>query len=316
MPKSSSLVLFCFFIVSCTEKLDSPLVIGISPWAGYEFLYLAEQKGFFADAGMNVRITQVTSLSDIQRAYLGGRIDGMASTLVEVVHVSQLGDKRLNVILIPDYSNGGDVIIASIPIATVSDLKGKKVGCEIGSLGIYTLHRALSTEGLTLDDVTLVNTDQLGGEEEMLAGNIDAFISSPPISIHILKHRQFQKIFSSAEIPFEIIDTVSVSVDVLKANPDIVMGMRDVWQRALDFTRSNTEEAYKIMVEREGLTSDEFRDTLSGLIIVDKNGQEQLFDQPQKTQDAAIDVCKVLVSAGSLTGDCNTLPNIVYHGSY
>jgi hypothetical protein len=45
----------------------------------------------------------------------------------------------LKVIPIPDYSNGGDVIIADTRIGNMLGLKGKRIGCEVSSLGIYIL---------------------------------------------------------------------------------------------------------------------------------------------------------------------------------
>ncbi len=308
----SVIVICCLLILSCSEKPSSPVTIGLNPWPGYEFLFLAEQKGFFQDEGINVRLAQMSTFTDVERAYFNDRIEGMTGTIVNAVKVSHVGTKPLKIVLIPNYSNGGDVIIADKSIGDLTDLKGKRVGCELGGLGLYVLHKALLNVGLTLADVTLVNTDQVTGGDLMFSDKIDAFVSHPPTSVDVLKHDRFHAIFSSAEIPFEIIDTVIVSDAALIENPNLVEGLHNAWQKALDFTKLYPEEAYRIMAEREGISSEEFQAVLSSLVVVDKIGQRELFRNAEKIQEAAKDVCNTLLDVNLLRGSCDSFPNIVY----
>lgn len=247
------LVFTAILLLSCVEKAPQKVVIGINPWPGYEFLYLAEHEGFFSKVGVNISLVEMVSLADTQRAYLSGRIDGMTSTMIEVVQAAQLGDNTPQVVLIPDYSNGGDIIIANKNIADVAGLKGKTVGCEISSLGLFMLYRALNEHGLSLDDIKIVNVEQLQGEEVLLKGDIDAFVSYPPVSIKVLKHAQYHKIFSSADIPMEIIDTISVSTKLVEENAALIPGLHEAWAMALEFAAQHPQEAYRIMAEREGV---------------------------------------------------------------
>ena len=161
LPKVLLGLLLGFCLQGCNSDQENQglVTIGINPWPGYEFLYLAEQKGFFKQVGANIKLVQLASLTDAQETYIEGHTDGMTSTLTEVVQAPFLGGKPLNVVLVTDYSNGGDVIIASKDIPDLTSLKGKTVGCEVSSLGIFILQRALKTVGLTLSDVTVVNVE-------------------------------------------------------------------------------------------------------------------------------------------------------------
>ena len=301
-------------ISACSKPPSRPITIAINPWPGYEFLYLAEQKGFFQEVGLNVQLIQLGSLADAQRAYINGRADGLTSTLIEAVQAEPLGGKPLTITLVPDYSNGGDVIIASSEIKDITALKGKTVGCEVTSLGIYVLQRALSKAGLSLDDVNVVNTEQSGGERAILDKTIDAFVSYPPESINILKNKGYHIVFSSAEIPFEIIDTLSISSEVIMKTPGLIKKLHKVWDLALEFSKANPDEAYQIMAEREGISAEEFKAALSDLVVLDRKEQQKLFAQPDKLESAAMSVCKTLVKVKSLNSDCAYLSGIVYRG--
>ncbi|MBL4869148.1 MAG: ABC transporter substrate-binding protein [Pseudomonadales bacterium] len=307
------LIIVCVF-AGCTNKQSEPIRIGINPWPGYEFMFLAGHKGFFKRVGLDIELVQLGSLSDAQRAYINGKTDGMATTIIEAVQSSPLGGAPLKVVLIPDYSNGGDVIVANKSVGDMKSLKGKKVGCEVSSLGIYILQRALSRAGLTLQDVEVVNVEQFQGEKYMLEGIIDAFVSYPPVSVKILNHNQYHTVFTSAEIPNEIIDTISLSETIIKANPDLVPKLHLAWQLALDYYKTNPTDAIAIMAKREGIAPDEFAGVLSDLVILDNAEQIKIFSDPDKLQTAAKSVCETLVHVESISTDCENYPDIIYRG--
>lgn len=311
-----SLCLVLLGLTACTKSPSKPITIAINPWPGYEFLYLAEQKGFFETAGANIQLVQLSSLSDSQRAYVSGRVDGLASTLIEAVQAEHLGGKPLKVVLITDYSNGGDVILAGTDVTDVQGLKGKTVGCEVSSLGIFVLERALSHAGMTLDDVQVHNSEQAGGKALLDAGTIDAFVSYPPYSINTMKDERYHEIFSSADIPFEVIDTLSLAEEVLQANPQLVSQIHNAWQMALDFYAANPEEAVALMAKREGISAEDFKGVLSDLVVLNKAQQQPLLAEPEKLEATVQSICKTLVHVEALTVDCQQQSPLVYRGTH
>ena len=299
-----------FGILGCIQQPEQPAKLAINPWPGYEFLSLAEKKGFFKQVGANVELVELGTLTDVQRAYLGNRVDGFASTLIEAVQSQALGNNPLNIVMVADYSNGGDVIVANESIKSFADIKGKRVGCEVSALGIFVLQRALATAGLSLEDVTLVNTEQAQGIEKMKNDEIDAFVTYPPFSINALKIAGNHQIFDSSKIPFEIIDTLSISKKVLDRNPDLPKKIHQAWNMALEYTAEHPQDAYQTMAQREGITVEEFKDVLSDLVILDMEQQKALIQDTQKLNEAVDHVCKTLVHVKSIETDCNQLPSL------
>ena len=71
--------------VGCSPEKPTTLRVGINPWPGYEFLYLAQEKGFYRDAGLDVRLVEFSSLADTRRAYERGQINAIGTTVIEVL---------------------------------------------------------------------------------------------------------------------------------------------------------------------------------------------------------------------------------------
>lgn len=305
-------ILITLCLYGCKKQAIPPVEIAISPWPGYDLLYLAEQKGFFKTLELNAKLIQLGSLSDAQRSYVNGYTNGLASTLIEAVQAQAIGTNPLEIVMVPDYSNGSDVIISRKAFSSISALKGKNIGCEVSSLGIFLLQRALAKANLKLSDVNIINVEQMNGEQLMMDDKIDAFVTYPPISINILKHKDFHTIFSSAEIPAEIIDTISISKTALVQNPHFVTKLHKAWQMALDYLEHSPKDALSIMAKREGISSEDFSAALSEIKIINAAEQKAIFWPPDKLQKSTLDVCNTLVDIQAISANCANLPNIIY----
>ena len=299
---------------ACGEPSNSsrPIKIATNPWPGYEFLHLADHLGYFKQVELNVELIQLGSLSDAQQVYLQGNADGLTSTLIEAVQAPHLGGKPLQVVLIPDFSNGGDVIIANKNINSISELKGKKVGAEVSSLGIYILARALQKYGMDIDDVELVNVEQANGETALLTGQIDAFVTYPPVSSKLLHSAELHQVFDTSEIPYEILDTVSLSIDSLSKHPNAVQKLKSAWQMALDYSYKHPAQAYQIMAKREQITEEEFITALQGIEVLSLEQQSQVLSSPNQLTQLATQVCRLLVELKNINTTCHGLENLFY----
>lgn len=323
MSRSTQLLMFTLFSLTlllngCTPShQDTPVKIAINPWPGYEFLFLAQEKGFFEEEGINIELIEMASLADVQRVYTQGRTDGLASTMIEAVQASGLTQEPLSIILIPDYSNGGDIILAHKNIQSIGDLKGKKVGAEIGSLGMFILSRALSKSGLSLQDVDVLNVEQLNAEQSLKNHNIDAVVTYPPYSTSILKHADYHEIFNTTQIPGDVIDTISIRSSTLEQlGPDWIRKFHQAWDKALQYSQKYPMESHQIMADREGITRAEFTEALTGLkLLTSQQSQDALYSQQLK--DNIMNVCTTLSSANTLSFSCDSIHNLLapYSGS-
>ena len=246
-----------------------PLRIGLNIWPGYEFIFLAEQLGYYQAEGVEVKLIDFSSLGDARRSFERGQIDGLGTTAVEVMLAGAASTDPLKIVNIVDYSDGADVIITRPGFPDLASLKGRKVGVELGSLCVYVLARGLDQTGLNLADVVAVSKDQASMEADLRAGLIDAVVTYPPTSMNILKDPAFQTVFSTKKTPREVVDVLAFGEKVISERPKDVAAVLRAFNRAQDYYVSHKAEALKIMSKREGITPEELELALTdGLRVV------------------------------------------------
>jgi len=109
-----------------TTALEQPLIIAYSDWPGWLVWEIGIEKGFFKDAGVDVKFEWFEYLPSIE-AYSAKKVDA-----VNIVCGDSLTANRLSkAIVLTDYSNGNDMIIAKKEITSIKELKGKKIGLEL-----------------------------------------------------------------------------------------------------------------------------------------------------------------------------------------
>lgn len=310
--KAVAAALLVLVLGACSRNEMQELSIAINPWPGYELLYLAQEKGFFREQGLDVRLVELNSLSDAQRAYMSGQVDGLTSTLVEAVLIQVDSAYPLQVVVPTDYSNGGDVILAQAGITSLAELKGKRVGCEANSLGIHVLYHALRRVGLSLSDVEVVNVGQSQGSEELALGVLDALVTYPPTSIEALKAEGVHKLFTSREAPEEILDVLSIKQSVLERYPALPQQLLAVWQRAYEYTEQHPKQAFAIMAEREQVSVEEFETMYNNEIhVFDKDGALQILRDWSSLTNKLMETCEVLKDINQHNSNCSRVHTMV-----
>ncbi|MBU3666469.1 MAG: hypothetical protein FGM15_11430 [Chthoniobacterales bacterium] len=301
------------FFTACA-RYQSPLRIGMDIWPPYGLFYLAQQKGFFADEGVEVKLFDFWAISDVRRAFETGKLDGVATTLVEVLMARDASPRDLRAVRLIDFSNGADVILARREIDSMQDLRGKRIGVEPASLNTYVLVRALEKAGMQPSDVVAVPKEPRTMCDELLAGQLDAVVTYPPESARVLADPRFHAVFSSRDIPGEIVDVLALDARVLRERPREVAAMLRALDRACDYLRENPEEALRVMADRAGMPLEEFSLALgSGIELVAPSEQGAYFGPDKKLQTVADNIARILRAAGLLSGrpgvaDCVSLP--------
>ena len=165
-------------LAGCGQPKSPPLRVGINAWPPYEFLFLAQEKGFFRDAGVDVKLVEFGSLYDARQAFENGKLDGWAATLVEVVMVHDGAMRKPRILRLLDFSDGADVIIAGKDTQSIRDLRGKRVSLdEPGSGTLVDARLILSAYGLKEADLQASYLPAQRVSDSLKAGNIDAFFS-------------------------------------------------------------------------------------------------------------------------------------------
>lgn len=262
-PSAVLAALLGLLALGCVREQAPPLRIGINAWPGYEFLYLAQEKGFYADEGVEVRIVEFNSLADARRAYERGQVDGLGTTVVEVLQARDQSSRTPQILQVIDASEGADVILARPGVTNIAGLRGRKVGVELASLGIYILCRGIEKHGLSLNDITPVSMDQISMNDAFRQGELDGIVTYPPISVALLRDAKGHVIFDTTEIPGEVLDVIAMDEAIVRSRPDDISRFLRAYHRAMAHTREHPEESHRIMAKREGISPAEFANSLT-----------------------------------------------------
>src|SRR5690242_11759567 len=91
-------------------EVQAPLRVGYSDWPGWLRFEEAIQEGWFKEAGIDVQFSWFDYLPSLD-AFGAGKIDAVGVTNGDALVIGASGAKG-QIILVTDYSNGNDVILA------------------------------------------------------------------------------------------------------------------------------------------------------------------------------------------------------------
>jgi len=155
MPAWRALLAMPLLALCSIAARAAPLTVGYSDWPGWVAWQVAIEKGWFKEAGVDVKF-EWFDYSASMEAFAAGKLDAVTMTNGDALVTGSGGGKSV-MLMLTDYSNGNDVLVAKAPVKTVKDLKGKKVSVEAGLVEHLLLLNALKKNGMKESDVTIVN---------------------------------------------------------------------------------------------------------------------------------------------------------------
>jgi NitT/TauT family transport system substrate-binding protein len=114
-------------------------------------------------------------------AFAAGQLDAVTMTNGDTLVTGVTGAKSV-MILINDYSNVNDMVIGKPGITSIEQLKGKKIGVEIGFVSHLLLLNALEKNSMSETDVELVNVPTNETPQVLASGDVDAIVAWQPNS--------------------------------------------------------------------------------------------------------------------------------------
>ena len=99
-------------VSGCVAEASAPLRVGLNPWPGYEFLYLAQELGIYRELDLDVRIIELDTLGDVRRSFERGQIDVMGCTIVEMLQARQGSPHDPVAVFVPERPFGNPLEVA------------------------------------------------------------------------------------------------------------------------------------------------------------------------------------------------------------
>ncbi|HET9959653.1 MAG TPA: ABC transporter substrate-binding protein [Polyangiaceae bacterium] len=255
---------------SPTPSAGAPLTVAYSDWPGWVAWDIGVAKGWFKEAGVDVSFKWFEYAPSMD-AFSAGKVDAVCVTNGDALVTSANGAKSV-AILLNDFSDGNDMVIAKPGIKSISDLKGKKVGVEVGFVDHLLLMYALKSKNLGEKDVTLVNMPTDQAAQTLKAGDVSAVAAWQPNSGAALSLVPGSTpIFTSADVKGLIYDELVVNPKSLAEHRREWLAVVKVWDRIAQFVNNgeNLNEAAKIMSARVGLDPEKYKALMKGTRFLD-----------------------------------------------
>jgi NitT/TauT family transport system substrate-binding protein len=249
-----------------------PINIAFQEWVGYGLFYLAQEKGFCKDEGIELVFIDEQLDSARRDAFKQGMLDAEGGTIdLLVSKLSQ--DTQIAAVLCLDYSSGSDGIVAAEGINRFEDLKGKRVALTVDDVGDTFLSVLLHRKGISMDDLIVVSKMPQEVAQSFLDKEADLCVTWQPWLDKALQRPGSHVLASSKEYPDIIIDTLNVRKDLVTERPSLVKALIRAWFRALDFYKKYPEQSAEIIATHYNISPLQYLEQVKGLVWVDYETQ-------------------------------------------
>lgn len=230
--------------------------------------FVAEEKGYFKDAHINVQATAEQDASLITSALLSNQADvGLPVTANDVflIEAKQPGNLKLFLAGVETPKNSLTMILVSSnsSISSVSDLKGKKVGTLPGSVG-DVLPKMIFKNYFDPSLVTLVPLPPQDMINALTAGRIDALWTVEPITNIAINSGAVKPILLSADTtimnPFPVLG-YAFTTKFVNEHPDTAQKIVGIMKNAVDYMNANPNETRSILANYTG-----FPESVTGVL--------------------------------------------------
>ena len=249
-------MLAAFFLSACksgyvgkVEKINFGAVPGSAT-----LVYIAQEQHFFDANGLSVNVKdKYASGMATTDALLKGDVDIVWAA--EFAMVVRAFEKRpISIITIfGRFTTQFLFARKDRGVATISDLKGRKIGVLRNTISEFYLVRFLALNGVNPQDVTLVDLPAAQSLEQITSGSIDCVVAWEPDAGPIRRQLGDRVVAWSIQNNQPGYGVIVARNDWLRASPEITNRFLKPLAQAEDYLVRNPEAAKTIVQKRMGL---------------------------------------------------------------
>jgi NitT/TauT family transport system substrate-binding protein len=212
-------------LLAATALAEKPsFTVGWSIYAGWTPYHYMNKSGILRKWADKYNVTIKVQRFDYAPsldAFVAKNIDACTMTNMEALDMPAASGVPTTVVVIGDYSNGNDALLARQGLQ-LKDLAGKKLLLVQKTVSEYLFDRAMTINGQKdfIKKVKLVNTSDSDIAAAFMNDNSSsAVVTWKPMVSQLVKNKGTVSLFNSSQIPGEILDLTVVRTDILN-RPD------------------------------------------------------------------------------------------------
>jgi NitT/TauT family transport system substrate-binding protein len=267
--------------VACTGRDAGeliPLRIGTTQWPGFDIMHHASKERLFERRGLSVQWMFFDNQQDSTRAVMLGSLDAAFSSVWDTIQIDP-GNDSPAIILITNVSHGADGIVARPGIASMANLRGKRVATKLGTINQLILLEALTLHGMTPEDIEIVDIDNETAERRIYEGSIDAAVTWEPAMSRITAKIGGAIVYTTREVGSQVVDCLVTGRKVLDHKREAMIRLLLVWLDVMHDLETRPDQVYANAGAGIGVDAETFARSYAGLERGDRDLNERMFGQ-------------------------------------
>lgn len=286
-------------------------------YAGNMPLGYAQDSGILAAwgdrYGIDLEAVQLIDYVEAQNQFTGGAFDAVVAITLDALTIPAAAGVDSSAVVMMNGSLGSDGMIMKGQNKTVADLAGERINLVSFSGSHYMLSRALDMNGMSEQDVTVVNTSDADIATAFQTDEVNTVATwKPHLDIIQEQTPDSTLIFDSSDIPDEITDIILVHTDTLEEYPELGQAIAGAWFEVIDMLQPGhpqRDEVIAHMADAAGTDVDNFTKQLSTVVLYERDEAIELMESAAFRN--ALDEMTDFAFAKGLMGDSAPGPDFI-----
>ncbi|MFT4303518.1 MAG: ABC transporter substrate-binding protein [Candidatus Woesearchaeota archaeon] len=262
---------FVVSMVFFSKSDDSTSInIGYRKHVAYMPLFVAQDKGFFEEQGLEINTIVFDSTNQMIAAVVSGNIDA-SITGANLQTVFSVEEKSPNLMMIFQTLDMNEetgiscvMVKSDSEITSLQELKGKKSAAPPGTFSPIWINAALNTVGLSKEDISIQGLSPGLQLSALESDQVDVLFTLEPACSFGVNSGVGKIIYQEPirHLGSSLTGSV-ISLDFMVKNPESANKLVYATDKAIDFIRENPEEAMLIMAKHTGYSVE----SIEGMIM-------------------------------------------------
>lgn len=240
------------------KKSAKEITIGYSALRISLPVFIAQEKGYFVDEGLNVKLERFDTAQPLMNSLVAGSVQIGGYTALPITYNAILRSKTdLHFItaLLEDQKHRISYLIVpkgAPKTFSIAELKGKKIGILPTVAYRVWLEEILKSKKVYPSDVEIIQIDPALAPSALESGQVNALFTTDPAATTVLQRGIGRLLSEEVEVPKIfgepfVFGSFNIRKDFMDSNPDIASKIIKALDKAIAFVNNNPGEAKQIM---------------------------------------------------------------------
>jgi len=221
-------------------------------------VFVAQEKGFFIDEGLNVKLERFDTAQPLMSSLVAGNVPIAGYTALPITYNAMLRSKTdlyFITSMLEDQEHRISYLI--VPINTpqdfkIADLRGKKIGILPTIAYKAWIEEILRKNNIDPSEVEIVQIAPALSPSALESNQVDALFTNDPAATTVLQQNIGRLLSQEVEVPKYLgepflFGSFNIRKDFADANPEITKKVISAMDKAVKFVNENPTEAKEMM---------------------------------------------------------------------